>query len=402
LSESTGPAKSKLDDVKKELRCVTSLHGYSTVFNTSSPFIKVLWVFFFLVLFSGCIQNALENLDDYYQYTVITKIEYVNENPMTLPAVTLCLASIFSYSTNATLDKALFHCEISGLECEYKDFYSFETRTSYSKDIVTCYVLNGGRNSSKNFSKIKSTKTTGPYSGLLLRLYLQKDHFLFYYINDAYVKPIISEIDKHLIPGTYNDLKLEKNVETKLEFPFNNCWKRKNLPDTHLVRQLTEANITYRQVNCFELCFQNVVQNYALEHKITEDEARETEEVKNFDKEKNCDNFCPLECESAQYKISDTMFTLADIGNGEYGSKWISEIREKLNQTINSTKELHQNYLKMSVFFDSLKYTKISQTPKTTLSTLVSNLGGSTGLFLDLSFMSACRVSKFDFFILTF
>jgi len=315
---------------------------------------------------------------------VITKIEYVNENPMTLPAVTLCLASIFSYSTNLTLDKTLFDCEISGAKCDYKDFYSFETQASYGKDIVTCYVLNGGRNSSGKVSEIKSTKTTGPYSGLLLRLYLPKDHFLFYYISDANIKPITSEIEKHLITGTFNDLKIEKTVDAKLEFPFNNCWNLNNLPDTPLVRQLSAANITYRQVNCFEICFQSVVQNYALEHEVSGDE-----------REKNCNKLCPLECESIQYTISDTMLSMADIGNGEYGSKWIPVIREKLNQTINSTKELQQNYLKMSVFFDSLKYTKISQTPKTTLSTLVSNLGGSTGLFLDLSFMSACRAIEF-------
>jgi len=53
---------------------------------------------------------------------------------------------------------------------------------------------------------------------------------------------------------------------------------------------------------------------------------------------------------------------------------------------------LNKNNLQLIVSFDNLKYTKISQTPRTTLSALVSNLGGSTGLFLDLSFMSTCRV----------
>jgi len=51
--------------------------------------------------------------------------------------------------------------------------------------------------------------------------------------------------------------------------------------------------------------------------------------------------------------------------------------------------------LELFVFFDSLQYTKISQTPKKTLSALISNLGGSTGLFLDLSFMSVCRAIEF-------
>jgi len=78
----------------------------------------------------------------------------------------------------------------------------------------------------------------------------------------------------------------------------------------------------------------------------------------------------------------------------EYASKFIPYIEAKLNIRINST-ELKKNILDIDIFFDSLKYTKISQTPKTTLSALVSNLGGSTGLFLDLSFMSACRTIGF-------
>ncbi len=61
---------------------------------------------------------------------------------MKLPAVTLCLASLLPFTTNATLDESLYNCSISGTDCTAKDFYSFKTRSSYS-DIITCYVLNG-------------------------------------------------------------------------------------------------------------------------------------------------------------------------------------------------------------------------------------------------------------------
>jgi len=163
-----------------------------------------------------------------------------------------------------------------------------------------------------------------------------------------------------------------------------------------LVKQLTEANLTYRQVNCFELCFQDYVQNYAIEHKISEAEAIENEEVKNYDKVRNCDHLCPLECESTQYRISESKFSLDDYSNSEtYSLEKIPVVGKKLNVTINSTNEFNKNYLEVYVFFDSLKHTKISQTPKTSLSALVSNLGGSTELFLDLSFMSACRAVEF-------
>jgi len=276
-----------------------------------------------------------------------------------------------------------------------KDFYSFKTRSSENA-IRTCYVLNGGKNSTGHSSEIKSTSSTDPNSGLILELFLPKDHSIDYYINDAYLKPTTSDNIKFLLPATTTDIILEKTVETKLEYPFNNCWERVNLPDTPLVRQLSAANITYRQVNCFELCFQNFLQKYASEHKIGEDEARMKIEVRNYDKVKKCNHLCPLECESTQYKISESMFTLGDFSTIEqYSSELIPSIQKKLNITINSTEEFNKNNLQLLIYFDSLKYTKISQTPKTSLSTLVSNLGGSTGLFLDLSFMSVCRAIEF-------
>ena len=67
---------------------------------------------------------------------------------MTLPAVTLCLDTFLPYRTNGTLNKFLVNCSIGGTNCDYYDFHSFETRTSYDNDIIVCHVLNGGKNSS--------------------------------------------------------------------------------------------------------------------------------------------------------------------------------------------------------------------------------------------------------------
>jgi len=233
----------------------------------------------------------------------------------------------------------------------------------------------------------------GPSSGFVLRFYLPKNHYFFYYINDAQVKPTTSEIIKYFSRGAVYDFILEKSVETKLEYPFNDCWNRINLPDTLLVRQLSAANITYRQVNCFEICFQKFVQEYALENRISEDEARGNDEVKSYDRETNCNDLCPLECESTLYRISQSMFSLSEYS--EYSISWIPVAEKKLNITINSTEEFNKNFFDIFVYYDSLHYTKISQTPKTSLSALVSNLGGSFGLFLDLSFLSACRAIEF-------
>jgi len=248
---------------------------------------------------------------------------------MTLPAFTLCFFSLNSKPNDATLNESLYNCSISGTECDSKDFYTFESRASYNNANMSCYVLNGGRNSTNHPSEIKSTITTGFLSGFFLQFFLPKDHSICYYINDAYAKPTTSEIIKFFAPGTSNVIKFEKTVENKLGYPFNNCWERVNLPDTPLVRQLSAANITYRQDNCFELCFQKFLQKYALEHEIIEDEARMKIEVRNYDKVKKCNHMCPLECESTQYKISESMFTLGDFSTIEqYSSELIPSIQK--------------------------------------------------------------------------
>jgi len=219
-----------------------------------------------------------------------------------------------------------------------------ETRSTYN--IFTCYILKGGRNSSGHLIEIKGTRTTGQDSVIALEFYLPKDHFIFYTINNAYVKPSTSEINKYFLSGTTSDIILDKTVETKLEYPFNNCCNLDNLPDNPLVRKLSATNITYRQINCFELCFQNFVQKYALENKISEAEAIENEEVKNYDKVKNCDHLCPLECESTQFRISESKFSLFQLSNiEEYSSRYVPFIEKTLNITINSAEEFSKNYL---------------------------------------------------------
>jgi hypothetical protein len=153
------------------------------------------------------------------------------------------------------------------------------------------------------------------FAGFILQFFLPKDHYFYYYINDAHVQPTTDEINKCFPHGIANDFILEKGVETKLEFSFNTIflsirWDRINLPDTPLVKWLSEANITYRQVNCYEICFQDFVQKYALKYDISEEESRGKEEVQNFNTETNCNNLCPLECKSSQYKISESKIYL--------------------------------------------------------------------------------------------
>ncbi len=65
-------------------------------------------------------------MSDYYEYTAITKIEYVNENPMKLPAITLCLACLGPdyFTTNTILEETFLNCTIGGFGMRYQGLLS--------------------------------------------------------------------------------------------------------------------------------------------------------------------------------------------------------------------------------------------------------------------------------------
>ena len=53
---------------------------------------------------------------------------------------------------------------------------------------------------------------------------------------------------------------------------------------------------------------------------------------------------------------------------------------------------LKGNEIKILVYYESLKYTLISQQPKTQLLNLIPNIGGALGLFIGISFLSFIEI----------
>ena len=74
------------------------------------------------------------------------------------------------------------------------------------------------------------------------------------------------------------------------------------------------------------------------------------------------DKYCPLECDTFEYNYL---------------------INSRNSQTMESS-----NSTQISVYYDDLKYTFLSENPKVEFVGLVSNIGGSLGLFLGISFFS--------------
>ncbi len=312
--------------------------------------------------------------------------------------ITLCLVSLPTFSSNLDPVKTFLHYKFNGVSSNFDEVDSFDIPTQFNlrfnSTSMTCYVFNGGRNRSDHSIDIKTTKQTGLISGFSFLFYLPKDHFLIYYVNDAKVRPASIELEsnRYILPGSWSYFRLGKSVETKFEYPYSSCKKLEGFSNSAYIRHFSELNITYRQVNCFELCKYNKIREYALEKKIVEKDAWSY--FKEFDYVKNCENFCPLECTSTTFLTHGVELSTEMLTSTFTSTRFYDELRYS-QETNETDDEINQRILGVDFFYEELKYNQITQTPKTNWYGLISNIGGSSGVFLELSFLSACKAIEF-------
>lgn len=106
-------------------------------------------------------------------------------------------------------------------------------------------------------------------------------------------------------------------------------------------------------------------------------------------KDKYCGKKCPLECHSVKFNVHTShadyptiTYTSAIRNNPKIRNKYASNLSELTHES------LKRNMLELSVFYGDLGYEKYERLAKMEFSELVSNVGGTLGLFLGMSFLS--------------
>ena len=83
--------------------------------------------------------------------------------------------------------------------------------------------------------------------------------------------------------------------------------------------------------------------------------------------------YCPLECDSFSYDLNKDSIMVKSISN---------------LFDFNTNDNVSRAFYALRVYYDDLKYTLIRQQPKIELFGLISNIGGTLGLFIGFSFIS--------------
>jgi hypothetical protein len=314
------------------------------------------------------------------------------------------------------------------IRCDFDLYYNFCGDTdflyTYKLDYGNCFVLNSGLNKSGIHVDLINSTYPGKLNGLQVTIFLgvvkelkafYSNYGLLVKLDNATSRDFkISNNYIELAPGFETNIVVEREFTEQLPKPYSNCDLNNDNPnpvfkDPKLYDILSSLDIGYKQSVCLELCYQTVMKdncnctdpvynsfydlNFCKSNKEWDCLNRVyTDFITDNGTSAFCEPFCPLECNQTRFYISLSSSRL----NMDFYSKTIDEnalyygIKNE-NETL-SLEEKMNSIIKFNIYYESLSYTITTESPAMDIVGLLSNIGGTLGLFLGVSVLTAVEV----------
>lgn len=408
--------KSKIKTSFDEIVSKTTIHGLPNILNARRLIIRSIWILSTLLAAAICFYLIISSVRGFFKFDVVSRIEEWPKNPFEFPTVSFCNQN--QPITNYTLDDLILTCMFNGRECSANNFTQF-----LDLNYGVCYRF--------NTEGILSVNRPGKINGLQLDLFvgLGDDYIgigstingLHVYINNHSYLPSINEgID--VSTGFRTNIVVKKVFTNKLSSPYNDCEEDPKYFKSKIFNGIKE--FAYRQRDCFDLKF---LEYFSQKCNLTGNMLEIFKLFRTRFYEQNSGIFncllisnaefysqnvnelfvkdCPNECNSIGYTATTSMSNYPS--NQLFKSfNYNLNLKNKLLKLFKgefSLESFRESTASFIVYYEDLKYTQISQDPKTSWLDLVSNIGGLLGLFLGMSFLSLIEIVEFImeiFFIL--
>jgi len=359
----------------KEILSATSLQFLLSPIRSKRFLIKIINSCFLIISLWLSIYLVVINIIEFLMYETTTSISTIIENEPLFPIVSICpLGNLNQY--NFTLFRFNKIDLINEWENNLEAFYD----TSYYNG--KCYRFNSGINMTNHSVSIQKSKRSRYNDGLFLEFNTDANSFLVSIYNQTQNSSTIFNKGFHISTGSRNYLSIKRIYDTKLEYPYNDCLNdvSKFSMNKTVINYMRNKNLEYSRMECIRI-FENLrfLKESNCNCSLINFDDYPYKVCYNSTEQKNCydnfiDNFnkkylneifsehCPLECDTFSYDIS---------------------INSRTSQTF-----LEKDSVGIYVYYEDLKYTLISQQPKMQFIDLISNIGGSLGLFVGISFIS--------------
>ena len=293
------------------------------------------------------------------------------------------------------------YCSYGEINCNLNDFHWY-----WSYEYGNCWQYNSGLNINNEKIDFKSTRLEGKDNGLYIVIFplITENKFmttwdtgLIVFVHNSSYKP--SSVDAvYVKPGEMSFISLRRVFTSNYPSPYSDCIDLSTY-SSELYNFIKKSNQVYRQYDCFKLCIQEkILKNcdcFNLEYPSLNTKMRPClnltdyacldQQRKNFNLEDCQSNSCPLECNSVKYDLSYS--SLINPGLKEYNSLSQNDtILFSISAGTNLTYETFKSmWVNIWIYYPTLQYTQIIQTPKVTAIDLLTQIGGSLGLFVSFS-----------------
>ena len=310
-------------------------------------------------------------------------------------------------SLSVSLEYMLLFCQFALNDCNASDFDSF-----YDPTYGNCFTFNSGKR------KILESTESGIINGLKLLLYIEDSSKTLPFIFSAGIhlfvhnqtlasKPRTSKgID--ISSGTQTNVNIKREFDVDLPSPYSDCKSKLDSADSFdsiYFKTIINSGQIYTQDDCLDLCLQGAIVKYCNCYSTFMDSLnfstpcitleqinciiKISKTFKSFDFTQKCSPYCPRKCETASYSIS---ISFADFPN----PMMLNTIKHKLSLKYSladpTNEQLKNSLVYVNVYYDELKFTQTTHTPLMTFIDFLSNIGGTLGLFIGISFLSFAEI----------
>jgi hypothetical protein len=358
----------------KEILSATSLQFLLSPIRSKRILIKIINTSFLIISLCLSIQLVVSNIIGFLMYETTTSITTINDWEPEFPIVSFCPLRNMKY-----LNFSSFWFNNENLTTEWENYFEAFNDTSY---IGKCYRFNRGINVTNHSVPIQKSKRSGYNDGFYFEFKSDANSFIVSIYNQTQNISTIFNKGYYISAGTRNYLRIKRIYDTKLEYPYNDCLENvsKFTNKKFIIDYMEKKNWQYTNKECIRLCENlkyleesncncslNNLDDYPYKVCYNNDELKACyiKFIDHFNKKdifQICSEYCPLECDSFDYDIS---------------------INSRASGSLSA-----DNTTGIYVFYEDLKYTLISQQPKMQFIDLISNIGGSLGLFVGISFIS--------------
>jgi hypothetical protein len=222
-------------------------------------------------------------------------------------------------------------------------------------------------------------------------------------------------------PGSMSNLEFSKEISISKGKPYSSCVDLNRI-NSDSFKQVKKLGYNYRQDTCTLICFQNYLINhcgcyhgsypppvgsekYSICVNITQIMCTFQSFVEFFGGknliERYCSKECPKECKIVTFYPSISM---NEFPSEAYGQLLAQDelIISKFPPGTNITRQLlKENFLTVRMYYRSLDYSRIRESPKISPFNFLSIIGGTASLFLGISLLSIIEVFEILFQVLS-